>query len=180
MRLNERFNFSRTIAPFVNHACKFLWTASARTTIVDNNHISNILPDDVINIVWHPDPEVTYQARITCINTQRWVVKPVILVSFEEVRHSIDVSEDSIYRRWDTLPVIADWPRVAWVYFMTVLVVAIVVWSQEEIDESIWPAEYSINCTGSLSLRKQIVINEIETCNKRWVVSVMDWSYTQF
>jgi len=98
---------------------------------------NNIVPDDVIDVIWNAFPEITYGPRVAWVDAQRCVIKPVILVSLEEVRKTVGVSEDPVNRRRNTLPKVADWPRVARVDDMTAFVVAVVIRPQEEIDQPV-------------------------------------------
>ena len=98
---------------------------------------NNDLPDDVIDIIWNAFPVITYGSRVAWVDIQRCVIKPVILVSLEEVSDAIGVSKDAVNGRRNTLPVVTDWPRVAWVDRMTTFVVAIVIRPQKEIDEPV-------------------------------------------
>ena len=98
---------------------------------------NNVVPDDVIYIIWNAFPVVTYEPRVTWVHAQRCVIKPVILVSLEEVSIAVGVSKDAVYRRRNTLPVVADWARIAWINDSATFVVAVVIRTQEEIDEPV-------------------------------------------
>lgn len=115
---------------------------------------TKVVPDDVIDIIWNTFPVVTYGPRVAWVDTQQCVIKPVILVSLEEVSEAVGVSKDSVNWRRNTLPVATDWSRVAWVDHMTTFVVAVVIRPQKEIDEPVWPAEDGVYFTGFLRLRK--------------------------
>ena len=57
---------------------------------------SNELPDDVIDMIWNAFPVVTYEPRVALVDAQRCVIKPVILVSLEEVSDTVGVSKDPV------------------------------------------------------------------------------------
>ena len=73
----------------------------------------NILPNDVIYIARHSNPVVTHKSRISFVHLQWCVVKPIVLVSFEEVREAICVTKNAVYGGRDALPMVADRSRVA-------------------------------------------------------------------
>ena len=73
----------------------------------------NILPNDVIYIARHSNPVVTHKSGISFVHLQWCVVKPIVLVSFEEVRETICVTKNAVYGGRDALPMVADRSRVA-------------------------------------------------------------------
>ena len=114
----------------------------------------NILPNDVIYIARHSNPVVTHKSRISFVHLQWCVVKPIVLVSFEEVREAICVTKNAVYGGRDTLPMVADRSRVARINTRKILIVTVVVWSEEEINIAVWPTEYSIDFARSLRMSK--------------------------
>lgn len=114
----------------------------------------NILPNDVIYIARHSNPVVTHKSRISFVHLQWCVVKPVVLVSFEEVREAICVTKNAVYGGRDALPMVADRSRITWIDTRKILIVTVVVWSEEEINIAVWPAECSIDFARSLRMSK--------------------------
>ena len=114
----------------------------------------NILPNDVIYIARHSNPVVTHKSRISFVHLQWCVVKPIVLVSFEEVRETICVTKNAVYGGRDALPMVADRSRITWIDTRKILIVTVVVWSEEEINIAVWPAECSIDFARSLRMSK--------------------------
>ena len=114
----------------------------------------NILPNDVIYIARHSNPVVTHKSGISFVHLQWCVVKPIVLVSFEEVREAICVTKNAVYGGRDALPMVVDRSRITWIDTRKILIVTVVVWSEEEINIAVWPAECSIDFARSLRMSK--------------------------
>ena len=84
------------------------------------------LPDDVIDVVRYSKPVISKWPRVAWVDPHGGVIESVVLISFEEIRHSICVPENAVNVRRNSSPEAADRLRVVCLDSISTLTEAIV------------------------------------------------------